>query len=199
MQFFEILCSLSIYTNNQLKCVITTPEKKTCAFSHKDTYYGFNCFKGVKMLKKWTLPPETPPGIFLDPSKFSIRVWSVGRVFSTGEWGQSPPSPPKKKAKNLLIPPSPGTIPPPTITFFFNFILFGHIGHANFDFNQCFVFTKAVFSFEKGSNGQNHSFSASYHPVKNPHSKNFQFPQLGESLHPLTIFGKMFSACGDLW
>ena len=117
MQFFEILCSLSIYTNNQLKCVITTPEKKTCAFSHKDTYCGFNCFKGVKMLKKWTLPPETPPGIFLDPSKFSIRVWSVGRVFSTGELGQSPP-PQKKKPKICSFPPHLEQFPHQQLPFF---------------------------------------------------------------------------------
>ena len=45
---------------------------------------------------------------------------------------------------------------------------------------------KAVFSFEKGLNGQNHSFSYSNHPVKNPPSKISNFP------HPLMLFGKPY-------
>ena len=43
---------------------------------------------------------------------------------------------------------------------------------------------KAVFSFEKGSTGQNHPSSSSHQPAKSPPSKISDFP------HPLTPFGK---------
>ena len=42
----------------------------------------------------------------------------------------------------------------------------------------------AVFSFEKGSNRQNHFSSGSHHPVTYPRQQNFRFPP------PLTLFGK---------
>ena len=46
---------------------------------------------------------------------------------------------------------------------------------------------KAVFSFEKGSNCQNHSSSSSLHPVKKfPHSKILDSPLP----HTLPLFGK---------
>ena len=50
--------------------------------------------------------------------------------------------------------------------FYFNFILFVHTGHANFDFHQGSLFTKCCFSFEKGSNGQIHSCSDSHLLIK---------------------------------
>ena len=54
----------------------------------------------------------------------------------------------------------------------FNFILFWHKGHTNFDFNGQY-WQNAVFSFEKCLNCQNHS-SGSHHLVKNPpHSPLF--------------------------
>ena len=43
---------------------------------------------------------------------------------------------------------------------------------------------KAVFSFEKGSTGQNHPSSSSHQPAESPLSKISDFPQ------PLTSFGK---------
>ena len=44
---------------------------------------------------------------------------------------------------------------------------------------------KVVFSFEKGSDGQNHSSLASHHSIKkSPPSKIYDFP------HPLTLSGK---------
>ena len=51
---------------------------------------------------------------------------------------------------------------------------------------------KAVLSFEKGSNGQNHSSSGSHHPVKKiPPSKiSDSTPNWGEPSHPLPLFGK---------
>ena len=51
--------------------------------------------------------------------------------------------------------------------FCFNFRLFRHTGHANFDFKWCSVFIE---SFEKCSNCQNHSTSSLY-LVKNPPSQ----------------------------
>ena len=42
---------------------------------------------------------------------------------------------------------------------------FLHTGHANFDFNQCFIFTECFFNFEKGLSGQNHSLSDSQYPL----------------------------------
>ena len=37
---------------------------------------------------------------------------------------------------------------------------------------------KAVYSFEKGSNGQNHSSSGSHHPVKHPPPSKISDPPL---------------------
>ena len=48
--------------------------------------------------------------------------------------------------------------------FHFNFILFVHTGHSNFDLNRRSLFI--AFSSEKGSNGQNHNSSDSQHPMK---------------------------------
>ena len=45
-----------------------------------------------------------------------------------------------------------------------------------------------VFSFEKGSNGQNHSSSVYYHLIKNIPQQNFSFPPVGG--FPPTLFGK---------
>ena len=51
-------------------------------------------------------------------------------------------------------------------TIFILISLFGHKGHANFDFNWCSVFTqKGAFSFEKCLNCQNPSSSGSNHPL----------------------------------
>ena len=36
-----------------------------------------------------------------------------------------------------------------------------------------------VFSFEKGSHGQNHSLSDSHHPIKKSSPQNFPLPPLG--------------------
>ena len=44
---------------------------------------------------------------------------------------------------------------------------------------------KAVFSFEKGSTGQNHPSSSSHQPAKSPPSKISDFP------HPLTPFERL--------
>ena len=50
---------------------------------------------------------------------------------------------------------------------------------------------KAVFSFEKGSNCQNHSSSGSLHPVKTFHSVKFPIPSSPPSPHnPLPLFGR---------
>ena len=70
--------------------------------------------------------------------------------------------------------------------FCFNFILFGHTGHANFYFDVQYS-QEDVFSFKKGSNRQNHSSSGSLHPVKkfSPPSKISESP-----LHALPLFGK---------
>ena len=82
-----------------------------------------------------------------------------------GGWGSLPN---QSKISSSTPPPVkiPSLLP---YHFCFNFILFGHTDHVNFDFNWYSVFT-AVFSFEKGSNRQNHfsSGSGSYHLVKSP-------------------------------
>ena len=55
--------------------------------------------------------------------------------------------------------------------FCFNFILFRHTGHAYFKVDVQYS-QKAVFSFKKGSNGQNHFSSGSCHLIKKiPFSK----------------------------
>ena len=98
-------------------------------------------------------------------------------VETTWGWGEAPHQlkicslPPPGK----IPPPLPSSLPPPKVNnfqvitqskhfqlqslllyhFCFNFVLFGHTGHANFDFNVQYS-QKAVFSFEKGSNCQNH-------------------------------------------
>ena len=70
-----------------------------------------------------------------------------------GRMGECPPPP----AENLLIPPTyknsaPVDSPPQSLLLFhfcFNFILFGHLGHVNFDFNWCSVFTESWFQLWK--------------------------------------------------
>ena len=60
-----------------------------------------------------------------------------------------------------------------------NFIHFVHTVHANFDFNQCSIFTECSFQL-KGSNGQKHS-SSDYHPIETFPQQNSPFsPLLGE-------------------
>ena len=54
--------------------------------------------------------------------------------------------------------------------FCFNFILYGHTCCANLILIDVQYSLEAVFSFEKGLNGQNHS-SGFHHAVKNPCSK----------------------------
>ena len=51
---------------------------------------------------------------------------------------------------------------------------------------------KAVFSFEKGSDGQNHTFSGSPCPVKKsqPPNKIFDPPTGGNTPHSLLLLGK---------
>ena len=44
---------------------------------------------------------------------------------------------------------------------------------------------KAVFSFEKRSNGQNYSSSGSYHPIKKSPQQNFWFPPPLNAVNPL--------------
>ena len=63
--------------------------------------------------------------------------------------------------------------------FYSNFILFIYTGHNNFDF--------IGYSFEKGSNGQNHSFSGFHRPIKKSPLQNFLLPPLSEISppHPL--------------
>ena len=51
-----------------------------------------------------------------------------------------------------------------------------------------------VFSFEKGSNAQNHSSLGFQHQKKRSPSKIPHFPQLGDSPHALTLFGKLYIA-----
>ena len=59
----------------------------------------------------------------------------------------------------------------------FNFIPFGHTGHANFGLSDIHYSQKAIFSFEKGSVGQNHSSSCSHHLViKSPPPAKFLIP-----------------------
>ena len=97
--------------------------------------------------------------------------------------------PPLQKKKNITFSYSHWLL----YYFCFNFRLFRHTGHANFDFKWCSVFTE---SFEKCSNCQNHS-SSSIYPVKNPPSQqNFWSspPSAGEftppSPYPLLLFRK---------
>ena len=52
-----------------------------------------------------------------------------------------------------------------------------------------------VLSFEKSSNGQNHSSSDSHHPTKKIPSKIYRSPQLGESPYPSMQTALKFSAC----
>ena len=52
-----------------------------------------------------------------------------------------------------------------------------------------------VLSFEKSSNGQNHSSSDSHHPTKQIPSKISHSPQLGESTYPLMQTALKFPAC----
>ena len=47
---------------------------------------------------------------------------------------------------------------------------------------------KAIFSFEKGSNGQNHSTSGSHHSMKIFSQQSFWFPPP----QPLPLFGKHY-------
>ena len=97
----------------------------------------------------------------------------MGNFHISHTWKNSPHqilSPPPLKRYQL---PSYNSIKIKTLaviahaTFLFNFIPFGHRGHADFfilidaQYSQ-----KAVFSFEKGLNGQSHSSSGSQHPVK---------------------------------
>ena len=54
-----------------------------------------------------------------------------------------------------------------TIFLSFNFILFVNTtGHANLDFNWWSIIQKVVYSWGNGLNGQNHSSSGSYRPIK---------------------------------
>ena len=64
----------------------------------------------------------------------------------------------------------------------FNFILFLHtVGHANLDFNSWSIIQKVVYtsSLENGSNGQNHSSSGPYHPIKKFSQAKFPTRQSG--------------------
>ena len=64
----------------------------------------------------------------------------------------------------------------------FNFILFLHtVGHANLNFNSWSIIQKVVFtcSLENGSNGQNHSSSGPYHPIKKFSRAKFPTRQSG--------------------
>ena len=74
--------------------------------------------------------------------------------------------------------------------FCLNFILSEHTGYAGFDFNWPSVFTEAVFSFEKGSNRQNHSSWGSYYSVKKSPPAKFLIPL------PLTAIWK--TLCEEL-
>ena len=49
--------------------------------------------------------------------------------------------------------------------FYFNLILFVHIGHANFDLFDVQYLQNVVSIFEKGLNGQYLSLSDSHHPI----------------------------------
>ena len=67
----------------------------------------------------------------------------------------------------------------------FNLILFGHTGHAYFKVAAQYS-QKAVFSFKKGSNGQNHFSSGSCNLIKKSPPAKFLIPHP----HPLLLFGK---------
>ena len=57
--------------------------------------------------------------------------------------------------------------------FCFNIVLYVHTGLANFDFNQCSIFTECC----SCSIGQNSSLSDSHHPIKKcPYSKVSHYP-----------------------
>ena len=78
--------------------------------------------------------------------------------------------------------------------FCFNFILFGHTGHANFCFNWCSVLTENYFSFEKGLIGQNHSSSGFHWLAKNTPTKVFNSlppPLLIATWKTLAVFSWM--------
>ena len=141
--------------------------------------------------------------------KYFTFFWEGrNRVFSTGGNGGVSTT----LAKNSLIPSPPGKFPPLKVHsphtnnfhvitqynlhyqlqsfllyhFYFTSILLVHTtSHANFDFNQCLIYLQnVVFSFEKGSSGQNHSLPDSHHPVqKSPR-------QISHPLHPLPLLGK---------
>ena len=58
-----------------------------------------------------------------------------------------------------------------------------------FNIYRCLIVVD--FSFEKGSNGQNHSLSDSWYPIKISPLQNFQSSSLGGSSPPLTLSGKL--------
>ena len=100
-------------------------------------------------------------------------------------WGDGgvPPSPP---AKNLLIPPTRKNYP--LYSLYTKIMLILILIDVQY-------LQKVVFSFEKGSNDQNHSSSGSHHPIKNPPQQNFKLPSTGKGIYPspnhsLTLFGK---------
>ena len=165
------------------------------------------CYFGYFWHEIWGSRQRWPKNVLLSWYCNHISWFSL-----QGDGGSTPASPQPHWPKNLLIS-SPGKIPPsrllppklnfpPLKTFFIfscynplktlflvitpvsslfysNFILFIYTGHTNFDF--------IGYSFEKGWNGQNHSFSGFHHPIKKSPLINFLLPPLSEISppHPL--------------
>ena len=66
-----------------------------------------------------------------------------------------------------------------------SFILFVLTGHANFDFNQCSIFTECCFQFWKRLEWSKSLLFRFPPPDKKFPQQNFPFP------HPLRLFGKL--------
>ena len=76
--------------------------------------------------------------------------------------------------------------------FYFNFKLILRTGYANFDFNQCTIFTECCFQFWK-----RFEWSKSLPFWLLQRSFNL-FPQWGDSPHPLTLFAKLWRCSSSL-
>ena len=125
---------------------------------------------------------------FPEKQKFLTPLYAhVRRFFPTGETGGGvlPTSRKSAHSPHLETFPPPGNIPPsrlPSSIFYFIQVMLILI-LIDFQYLQ-----KFVFSFEKGSNSQNHSSSASHHPIKKyTPQQNFQYPHTGWFYHPVGV------------
>ena len=80
-----------------------------------------------------------------------------------------------------------------TSYFNFHFILFLHIGQANFDFNWCWIFKKIVFNIEEIQIVKIIPPQIPNNWQQNPPAK-FPASHWGDSSQPLTLFRKPWNA-----